>query len=353
MRINKDTQKKIFSSLIATLRTSELLDTVRIIKNSENELINTRYDNWNQGTWFYTLCIYLKLNDFNQLTDEQRTFHENIINQSYSKLFNEEQDILECVVIKPLIEHQIDWAALKGIENKRTILEKLEKEKEILINVGTGVFRIQDIDDDYILLHKEIESILNILLLDHPLKYNSLWEWYTFYSSNLSTYRDRRKFINDKYSEIINIINDSNDTKNGMSFYKLTGWEKIDNSIAQLNYQLNNASDRIDLNQIGLRCRETITLLANEVYIDELHHPTSFPDKVSSADSSKMLEGYIEYHFKGSSNDEKRKYAKTTNNLVNNLTHKKTATLLDAKLSLSATISLINIIKIINDELSN
>ena len=76
MRINKDTQKKIFSSLIATLRTSELLDTVRIIKNSKNELISTRYDNWNQGTWFYTLYIYLKLNDFNQLTDEQRTFHE-------------------------------------------------------------------------------------------------------------------------------------------------------------------------------------------------------------------------------------------------------------------------------------
>lgn len=319
------------------------------MKRAVPKLVDTRYDNWNQGTWFYTLFIYLRLSDFNQLTDEEKSTHEGVVFGVYSKLFNDETDVLENVFIRPLIEQHLDWNALQGKETKKSIIDKLNKEKEYLINVGTGVKKIQQCDKEYKDLHQELESILSTLLLEHPLKYNSLWEWYNFYSANLATYKERRTFINERFDAVINIINKSEYNTENPIKYEPTGWRKIDDSVNQLTSELANASDRIDLNQIGLRCRETIILLAKEVYIDELHHPSSYKSNISPTDSVKMLEGYIEYHFKGSTNDEKRRYAKVTNDLVNNLTHKQSATLLDAKLCLIATLSLINIVKTVND----
>ena len=72
MRVSDDTQKRFFSSLIASLRSSGDVPTVNILKRAVPKLVDTRYDNWNQGTWFYTLFIYLRLSDFNQLTDEEK-----------------------------------------------------------------------------------------------------------------------------------------------------------------------------------------------------------------------------------------------------------------------------------------
>lgn len=353
MRINKDSQKVYFSSLVASLRSSGDITTINILKKAIPELVDIRYDNWNQGTWFYKLFIYLKLAEFNQLTDEIRENHEVVIFGTYSKLFSDEADVLENVEIKPLIEHQLDWAALKGEETKKSIIAKLNREKEYLINSGTGIFRIQDCDEDYKALHINTKKVLSALMVEHPLDYKTLWDWYYYYSENLSTYRERRKYINDLFGNVIELITKSEVNQNDSIKYEPTGWEKIDSSVNLLSKQLVNISDRIDLNQIGLRCRETIILLAKEVYKEPLHHPPSFKEEISKTDSARMLQGYIEYNFKGQSNDEKRRYAKLTNNLANNLTHKQTPTLLDAKLCLSATLSLINIVKIINDEISN
>lgn len=352
MRISKNSQKVYFSSLVASLRSSGDITTVNILKKAIPELVDVRYDNWNQGMWFYTLFIYLKLTEFNHLTDEVRENHESVIFGAYSKLFSDESDVLENVEIKPLIEHQLDWVALKGKETKKSIIDKLNREKEHLINSGTGISRIQDCDEDYKALHTDTKNILSALMVEHPLDYKTLWDWYHYYSENLSTYRERRKYINDLFTNVIELITKSEVNQNDSIKYEPTGWEKIDNSVNLLSKELVDISDRIDLNQIGLRCRETIILLAKEVYVESLHHPSSFKGKISQTDSARMLEGYIEYNFIGQSNDEKRRYAKLTNNLLNNLTHKQTPTLLDAKLCLNATISLISIIKIINDEIS-
>jgi hypothetical protein len=352
MRISDDSQKEYFSSLVASLRSSGDITTVDLLKKAFPELIDTRYDNWNSGTWFYKLFIYIKLSDYNQLTNEVREKHEGVIFGAYSNLFSDESDVLETVEIKPLIEQQLDWAALKGKETKQSIINRLNREKEYLISSGTGKTRIQDCDKDYIALHLDTKNVLSELMLEHPLDYRTLWDWYHYYSENLSTYRERRKYINETFANVIDMISKSDEIQNDLLKYEPTGWEKIDYSVNLLSTQLVNISDSIDFNQIGLRCRETIILLAKEVYKEPLHHPSSYKDKISRTDSSRMLQGYIEYHFKGQSNDEKRRYAKVTNDLANNLTHKKNATLLDAKLCLSATLSLISIIKIINDEIS-
>lgn len=351
MRISDDAQKGYYSSTIKSLRTNGNHASAEMLKKATPQLIDTRYDNWNAGMWFYTLYLYLKLADYNQLDDKEREKQQNTIFATYSKLFDDDTDQLEAVEIKPLIEQQLDWDALNGSESKQSVLKKISEEKAHLIKVGTGQTRIQDCEEYYKALHSSIILIFSALGIEHPLDFNSLWDWYSYYSKNIPTWRERRQFISDEYSSIIDLISNSDDTTINSIKYEPTGWKKIDISVQLLTKELNEITDRINLNQIGVRCRETIILLAREVYDDAIHHPSSFTGTISLTDSSRMLEGYIEYNFIGSANDEKRRYAKITNNLANNLSHKQTATLVDTKLCLSATLSLINIIKIVNDEL--
>lgn len=60
-----------------------------------------------------------------------------------------------------------------------------------------------------------------------------------------------------------------------------------------------------------------------------------------------MFDGYLEYHFPGPSNAEKRAYAKSCNKLADSLTHGTHVSVIDAKICINATLSLIQLIKII------
>lgn len=154
-------------------------------------------------------------------------------------------------------------------------------------------------------------------------------------------YADRRSFITEKINALIQVLEDLNDN----IVYQKTGWEKIDDSVESLITDLNNITDRIDINEIGVRCRETIILLAQLVYDDSIHHPSDYPNAVSKTDAKRMFDGYFEYKFRGASNSEKRSFAKSCNSLANYLTHTGNPTIMDAKLTIVATLSLIQLIK--------
>lgn len=96
---------------------------------------------------------------------------------------------------------------------------------------------------------------------------------------------------------------------------------------------------------MGVRCRETIILRSNLIYDDSIHHPTDYPGEISSTDAKRKFDGYFEYHFKGSSNEEKRSYAKSCNKSAHYLTHNSHLTVRDARLGIVATSALIQLIK--------
>jgi hypothetical protein len=99
---------------------------------------------------------------------------------------------------------------------------------------------------------------------------------------------------------------------------------------------------------VGLLCRDTIISLSQAVYIPE-KHPITDGTQVSRTDAKRMLEAYIAAELSGSSNETLRKYAKAANDLGNELTHKRTATLKDAALCVNATLGLINLIGILEN----
>jgi len=63
-----------------------------------------------------------------------------------------------------------------------------------------------------------------------------------------------------------------------------------------------------------------------------------------------MLESYIAVELPGKANDGLRRYAKATNSLSNELTHKRTATAKLAKLCASASINLVNLFRTLDKE---
>jgi hypothetical protein len=62
-----------------------------------------------------------------------------------------------------------------------------------------------------------------------------------------------------------------------------------------------------------------------------------------------MLDAYIAVVLAGGANENLRRYARASNDLANELTHKRTANSKDAALCSSATISLVNLIGILED----
>ncbi len=94
---------------------------------------------------------------------------------------------------------------------KHTQLEEflinIQKLQSIMIDVATGQASIQDCNSEYIELYQEITSQIEEfkyegLLIDNPNNFNSLWEWYNYYKSNLSTSAYRGDCIHNLYKNI-------------------------------------------------------------------------------------------------------------------------------------------------------
>ena len=135
------------------------------------------------------------------------------------------------------------------------------------------------------------------------------------------------------------------------TFVELNDWERIARTITKIKRDSNSAKNEEDFQAIGLLCRDVIISLAQAVYNPSIHGETDDNGtRIGSSDAVRMLGNYIEYALKGSHNKELRIYAKTTNDLANQLTHKRSATKKDMLLTMSSTIALINFIGIIEDK---
>ena len=127
----------------------------------------------------------------------------------------------------------------------------------------------------------------------------------------------------------------------------LSGWEKIERAIREIGVRQKGAIDEEQFMAVGLLCRELIVTLAQHVFVKE-KHPILDGVEVSETDSKRMLEAFIASEWSGSSNETLRRYARATLDLANQLTHKRNATTKDTALCATATISLLNLIGIMN-----
>lgn len=335
--------RKIIYTVEELLKADNENDLFQLIRTSEVNIEETGYDNWNGGIYLFTVYLNVDVESFVKIRDKIEKIEADLLTRFGIGTRHIEDESISNVRIVPKAQPKIDWSKITGLTTKDNILTDIDFLKNTMISVSTGGQRIQEVNDEYKEIYYRVNHAIHKLNFQNPNPYKDLWDWYGKWSSTFSTYRERRAFIREMYNSLIQILEENEEPENISVTVDLKGWERIERSIQEIRLRQNEANKEEQFQVIGLLCRETIITLAQEVFLLE-KHPILDDVKVSKTDAKRMLQAYIAVELSGSSNKILRQYAKSTLDLANELTHKRTATKRDASICSIATLSLINFI---------
>lgn len=325
----------------------------QLIQQGDISVVNTDYDNWNGGTYGYEVYLNLPVNVYAPLKKELIEEVEKVFGVTLNEVIKGDDNSYFRVQIAPqLTNSDIDWDIIGGVGAKDQMKEELASIKDILISVATGGPRFDDVDKRYKILHSSLFNKCKQLGIKYDNGFSSLWDWYGRYKADLPTYQLRREFINTLLKPTFEAFEDNGGSHVVMQpIVKLDEWEQINRVVFKIKRDSKVATNEEDFQQIGLLCREVIISLAQIVYNPSIHGEKDGNGiEIGKTDAVRMIGNYLNYMLPGSSNEELRTYAKATNKLANVLTHKRDATKRDMLMAVSATISLINFIGIIEDK---
>lgn len=79
----------------------------------------------------------------------------------------------------------------------------IEKIKTIMTDVATGQAKIQDTNDEYKKLFRELDDIFSSTNQKNPNDFSDLWEFYSFWKKKkMGTYAERRSYVIELYKNI-------------------------------------------------------------------------------------------------------------------------------------------------------
>lgn len=344
--------KPIYQTSLALMRERGYDTQCDIISCGDWQIVNTEYDNWNGGTYGYTLYVNLSVKQYSLLSSEKIAELEKVFSETLNEVTKGEDNHYFHVQISPrFCKSDIDWNTIGGINGKRDLFQKIETIKNIMISVATGGNRIQEEDSRYRSLQKEIIEKCKTLNITYENHYIGLWDWYGKWKADLPTYQSRREYINSLFSPLLAIFEDTQRATDVEPIVQLDEWERLNRTIIKIKKDSMSARNEEDFQGVGLLCRETIISLAQAVYDPIIHGQFDETGvNIGKTDAVRMISNYLSVKLSGNSHEEMRAYAKTTNKLANMLTHKRTASKRDMMLVSSATISLINFIGILEDK---
>jgi hypothetical protein len=342
--------KKLITAVIIMLENLNYKTISDLLRFASINAEATGYDNWNGGIDYYTVYINVSLPVFVSIEDKIVDYEKIILDRLQFLTRDEQQERIVEVLIKPIMRNVIDWNLVFDRISKCELLTEIESLKSIMICVATGKEKIDVINNDYKSKYQIVNEILEILDLENPNNFRDLWQWYSRWSGgDLPSYKSRRNYISELYEELINIIENSEEHQTINQPYEITGWNRIDRSILEMRKRIEEAVNEEQFQAIGLLSRETIISLAQQVF-DKEKHKTTDEIKLSETDANRMLEAYINTELAGGTNEVLRRYTKSALALANYVTHKRTASIDDASICLISVISLVNIIKVVDNE---
>lgn len=224
---------------------------------------------------------------------------------------------------------------------KKDYIEVLDTIKSKLIALATNGSLEEELYDNFrdLIINEPKFKDMDVKFLSSN---QTADDFVRYMRGGFSTYSQRRQFITEKMNALIHRIEESQDF-----VYVETPWDKVNESAATLINDLNNVSDRMDVNEIGTRCRETIILLANIIYNEKKDRFTGFSNVIPQERIHDFFEAYFNLCFPSKSNEFLRSYAKSCFNLANHVVHSTTATVEKTTIGIIATLSLIQIVSFI------
>lgn len=346
---DKNELRKTILTVTELFNADKDLELADLLRTSEITSEPTYYDNWNGGTTYYSIYITVSVDRFVKLQDRQAEIKAKIKEKTELILRPYENTQVGQVYIIPKSIPKIEWDKIADLFNKDQLIVEINYLKDIMISVSTGGQKIQDVNPDYQKRYAKVNTALKRLTFENPNSFDDLWQWYARWSSGeIPQYKDRRAFIGEMYGNLLKSLQETEQPELLNISVNMTGWERIDRTVKEIKMRLKQAANEEQFQTVGLLCRETIISIAQAIYVEE-KYPTLDGVKASKTDAKRMLDAYIAIEFAGGANENFRKYARASNDLANELTHKRTANAKDTSLCASATISLVNLIGILED----
>lgn len=347
-----DNFKPVYTTASELLKERGYDDICGLINNAEVEVINTDFDNWNGGIYIYTVYICIPVKQYAPFTPERIKEIERVISQSINEAIKgDDNNSFSVEIIPKSNKDRIDWISNGGTEAKNSLRQDIETMRNIMISVATNGSRIQNEEDRYRLLYTKVKQACNNLHIPFNNAHQSLWDWYGKWGVEFPTYQERRQYINSLFEPTFEAFDSPENSATTDTLIKLDDWGKINRTLVKIKRDSAVAKDEEDFQSVGLLCRELIISLAQAVFNPEIHG--SMDEKgvvIGKTDAVRMLKNYISIQLEGGSNEELRSFAQNANKLANRLTHQRNATKKDMMLTVSSTISLINLIGVLEDK---
>ena len=263
--------RKVFYTTCEILKADGKSELLELLNNSELNVEETGYDNWNGGIYFFTAYLNVDVETFVKVRDRIEKIEAELLASFEIGTRHLESESISSVRIVPKAQPKIDWTKILGLTSKADLLRDIEFLKNTMISVSTGGQRIQEINDEYKIKFNAVNKALQRLGFQNPNQFKDLWDWYGKWSSDFSTYRERRAFIRELYSSLVQTLLETEEAESINVTIDLKGWERLERSVQEIRKRQSEASKEEQFQVIGLLCRETIITLAQSVFVEDEH----------------------------------------------------------------------------------
>lgn len=214
--------KRLVSTGLRFLQEQGNADAVAVIKNASLDVDFNNHDNWNGGIDYWDLVFRLKYQDYKVLGDKKDVI-EGEIQEVLGQFHTDGRDRLANVIIQPALEQYIDWNAVLP-KTKDSTINLIQEEQKMLIDIATGglSFKEEGVEETYQKRHQMILDIADRAGFDYPVTANTLVEWWGEVKG-MQHYSDRREYISQMFSPLINMLRESEDNRSTVSFQQIAG----------------------------------------------------------------------------------------------------------------------------------
>lgn len=241
---------------------------------------------------------------------------------------------------RPSPQDRVAWA--------QQALARAQKLKDMMVAVATGGPRIEAVNQDYSSQRKQLRTYLEALGAPDPNSFDDLWAWYGRWScGDLPSYQSRRQFMSELFAPLFETLRRMEAGSDLVDERPPTGWTRVDRGIEKMREALERARDEEDFQSVGHLGRESLISLAQAVYVRDKHPPLDEVEP-SATDAKRMLDAFIGVESAGDTNAQLRRHTRSSVDLANELTHKRTATFRLAALCAEAVSSACNQVAIVS-----
>ncbi len=149
----------VFRTAVSLMQMRGCDSLYQLIQMAEASVVCTDFDNWNGGTYGYTVYLNLPVKVYASMSKEEIEEAEKTLRETLNEVTKRDENHYFAVQIAPrFTKSDINWELIGGEVGKERLKQDVEALRDLMISVATGGDRIQNVDARYKSLHNSIAS---------------------------------------------------------------------------------------------------------------------------------------------------------------------------------------------------